>query len=419
MKTFTLRGSIFFFLFWLNIQHLSSQLYEWRGPDRTGVYKEFNLLQKWPETGPPLLFEILSVGAGFSSVTISDEAIYITGKKNDVDVLSAYTLQGKKKWETVYGKSWDGSYPDSRCTPTYYNGKIFVISGKGDLACLNTNGKILWSRNYLAMYGASGPPYGISESPLVVDSLVIVSPGGSKASIVAFNIETGNVKWEAKPVNDITQYVNPKLVYYGGKKIIITLSENNILTVDSKTGKMLWTFRYIDYFSKEGTGFTNHAITPLYKDGYLFIASGWNYTALKLKLSENGKSPEIVWKSTDMDPTLGGIVMVNKYLYSATYENNSRGSWSCLDWETGKTMWKTAWHNTGSIIAADNMLYLYEEKSGYLGLAKPTPEKLDIVSEFKITRGTGPHWAHPVIRDGNLYIRHGDIVMVFLIKMKN
>lgn len=28
----------------------------------------------------------------------------------------------------------------------------------------------------------------------------------------------------------------------------------------------------------------------------------------------------------------------------------------------------------------------------------------------------GPFWAHPVISKGKLYIRHGDVLMVYLIK---
>ena len=34
-----------------------SQLYEWRGPDRSGIYNETGLLKKWPDGGPALLWE--------------------------------------------------------------------------------------------------------------------------------------------------------------------------------------------------------------------------------------------------------------------------------------------------------------------------------------------------------------------------
>ena len=91
-------------------------------------------------------------------------------------------------------------------------------------------------------------------------------------------------------------------------------------------------------------------------------------------------------------------------------------TWVCVDWITGKTLWTSKWYNQGSVIAADGMLYLYEEKSGHVAIARPDPSKLDIVSEFQITKGEGPFWAHPVISGGKLYIRHGDVLLVYLIK---
>jgi outer membrane protein assembly factor BamB len=88
----------------------------------------------------------------------------------------------------------------------------------------------------------------------------------------------------------------------------------------------------------------------------------------------------------------------------------------CVDWNTGKTLWITPWRNKGSLIAADGMLYLYEEKNGHVGLVKPGPEKLDVISEFRINGGNGPSWAYPVINNGRLYLRHGNYLAVYSIK---
>jgi hypothetical protein len=62
------------------------------------------------------------------------------------------------------------------------------------------------------------------------------------------------------------------------------------------------------------------------------------------------------------------------------------------------------------------MLLLFEERSGHVALVKPDPSKLDIISEFQITKGDGPFWAHPVINKGKLYIRHGEVLMAYSIK---
>ena len=61
------------------------------------------------------------------------------------------------------------------------------------------------------------------------------------------------------------------------------------------------------------------------------------------------------------------------------------------------------------------MLYCYSQK-GKLGLVKIEEDNLKLISSFKITQGTKEHWAHPVISDGRLYIRHGDVLMAYDIR---
>ena len=92
------------------------------------------------------------MGDGYSSATVTDDAVYVTGRKDSSDVLTALTLDGKKKWETVYGKAWMTNHTGSRCIPTYYNGNIFLISGSGDIVCVGSDGKIKWSKNHYSLY---------------------------------------------------------------------------------------------------------------------------------------------------------------------------------------------------------------------------------------------------------------------------
>jgi outer membrane protein assembly factor BamB len=393
-----------------------SQLFEWRGPGRTGIYDETGLLKKWPDGGPKLLWETVGMGDGYSSATVTNDAVYITGRKDSSDVLTALTLEGKKKWETIYGKAWMTNHTGSRCTPTYYNGNLFLISGSGDIVCVGSDGKIKWSKNHYKLYESKPLMFGISESPVVVDNMVIASPGGKKASLVAFNINDGKVIWEAEPLNQEPQYVNPKLIEYAGKKMIVTVMGTDIFAVNSKDGKILWKVNYEEINAATGRVMKNHAITPVYRDGCILIANGYNWVALKLKLSADGNSVEKVWENRNFDPQLGGVVLLGDNLYGNNHMSKPVDTWVCVDWNSGKTLWTSKWFSKGSVISADGMLYLYEEKSGHVALVKPDPAKLDIVSEFQITKGEGPFWAHPVISKGKLYIRHGDVLMVYLIK---
>jgi outer membrane protein assembly factor BamB len=395
-----------------------SQLYDWRGPDRTGIYNETGLLKQWPSNGPDLVWEIEDIGFGYSSATVTDDAVYITGRVEEDDVLTAITLDGKKMWDIVYGKAWIRNHTGTRGTPTYVDGKIYIVSGSGDIVCIDKSGKLVWTKNHFDIYGSSPLMFGISESPLFVDGKIITTPGGNKASIVAFNAETGAVVWEAESLGEGPQYVNPKLVEHGGRKIIVTNTNKHIIGVDADSGKILWKENYDNYLGvKKGRISKNHAITPLYRDGKLLIANGYNFIGLQFELSDDGSEIKLLWQNSDLEPHHGGMVLIGDYIYTSNHMSNSMGEWLCVDWNTGETLWKERWYNKGPIISADNMLYLYEEKSGHVGLAEVNPDGLDIVSEFQITRGDGPYWSHPVIKDGKLYIRHGSVLMVYSIKL--
>jgi outer membrane protein assembly factor BamB len=393
-----------------------SQLYEWRGPDRTGIYSETGLLKTWPAGGPALIWEVDQTGVGYSSPTVTDDAIYITGRKETRDILSAFTLDGKKKWEVAYGDAWTENHDGTRCTPTYYNGNLFLVSGSGDIVCVGSDGKIKWSKNHFILYESKPLKFGISESPLVFDNMVIVSPGGKKASLVAFNINDGKVIWEAEPVEKEPQYVNPKLIEYGGKKIIVTAMGTYILAVNARDGKILWKVDYLSANAGQPQGCKNHSGTPTYRDGEILIVNGCNFIALKLKLSPDGNSVTKVWENTNFDTQIGGVILLGNYIFGSTHQAKPVDSWTCVNWQTGKTLWTEKWYGKGSIISADGMLYMYEEKSGHVALARPNPSKLDIVSEFQITKGEGPFWSHPVIKSGRLYMRHGEALMVYKIK---
>jgi len=402
----------------MNTYVFSGQEIGWRGPGRTGIYNETGLLKSWPASGPSLLWEATGIGLGYSSATVTDDAIYITGISGDKDKLTAFTQDGKKKWEVEYGTmSKVNSAPESRCTPTFYKGKIYVVSGSGELACVSTEGKILWSVDYYTKYKSTVPRFGITESPVAVDNKVIVTPGGNIAAMVAFNADNGKVVWETPSLNEGSQYVNPLLIEHNGTKIIITHTPTWIIGVNAADGKLLWKFDF-GSVNPDQKGGKNYIHTPIYKDGYLFAANGYGQTSAKIKINFDGKDPELVWKNPDINPHVGGMVLIGNYVYSSTHDNNSKGRWICVDWNTGKTMWITDWNNKGSIIADDGLIYIYEEKSGNVGLVRPNSQKLDVISSFRITKGTGPYWAHPVINKGRLFLRHGDYLAVFNIKAK-
>jgi outer membrane protein assembly factor BamB len=236
--------------------------------------------------------------------------------------------------------------------------------------------------------------------------------------MVALDKYTGETVWETQSLNDTSSFASPILIHRGGKKIIVNLTIKYMFGVDADDGRILWNVKYSDI---ETPAFhlwapRNNTITPLYHDGYLFITSGYDHVGVMFKISDEGNDIQQVWTNSTLDCHHGQVVRVGQYIYGTNWIDNRSGNWCCVDWKTGDTMYEIEWNTKGSIIAADNMLYCYEERTGNFALVEPIPEDFKIISSFRITEGKGPHWAQPVIHDGVLYIRHGNALMAYDIK---
>jgi outer membrane protein assembly factor BamB len=69
----------------------------------------------------------------------------------------------------------------------------------------------------------------------------------------------------------------------------------------------------------------------------------------------------------------------------------------------------------GALIAADGLIYYYNT-GGEMYLIKSNPKKLEVISSFRITKGTKEHFSHPVINKGKLYLRRGNTILAWDIK---
>ncbi len=411
----------FILLFIISGNIFGQVISEWRGIGRTGVYEnEKKLLKSWGENGPELLWSIDSLPSGYSSVAVVNDKIYTTGIKDTMDVLTAIDATGKILWHTPFGRAWTESFSDSRGTPTIDGSMIYVVSGKGDIACIHAeNGNIIWKKKASEEFGSVFDDWGISESLLINENKVFYTTAGNQTTMIALDKITGELIWKSESLKDVTSYISPILINHNDKKLIISATENYIFGVEPETGKISWTFDFGKY--SEFLGDWKAAVnsnTPLYYKGELYITSGYNHKSVKLKLNQNADNVTIAWIDSTLDVHHGGVVRIGEYIYGANWLNNGMGSWVCLEWDSGKVMYEHKWENKGSIISADGMLYCYEEKRGNIALVEATPESFNIVSTFKIPLGKGPHWAHLVIDNGKLYVRHGTAIMVYNILNK-
>lgn len=386
---------------------------QWRGKDRSGVYYETGLLKQWPENGPELLWYNDNLLEGYSSVAVTNNSIYVTGIKDSMDILIALEKTGKELWRKPFGRAWNESFPESRCTPTVENDKIYVSSGKGDITCIDAfNGDNKWTINAIELYKGKYGRWGLAESLLLDDKYIYYTTGGEKTTMIALDKQTGKLIWQTESLMDNASYTSPIMINKGNKRIIVNVSENYIFAVQPLDGKILWKFD-LSKFKKERSNKTN---TPLYYDGGLYFTSGYDHTGIKFNLNDDLSDIKLSWTDTVLDNHMGGVVKVGDYIYGSNWINNNMGKWVCLDWNTGQKQYETEWKSKGPIISADGMLIVCDEKSGYVALVKADPKEFKVISSFKIPYGKGTYWAHPVVHNGILYIRHGASLMAYKIK---
>lgn len=379
---------------------------QWRGTDRTGIYTETGLMKSWPAAGPAMLWSYDGLGEGHSSAAIASDKIYLTGMTDGKGYLYVFDLKGKLLNKKMYGPEWNESYNGPRGTVTLNDGKLYLMSGVGDLYCFDVATlNVVWKKNILKEFKASNIVWGINEAPLIVGDKVIATPGGKEHNIVAFNKNTGTLIWSSLGEGDAAAYCSPLYIKDQQVPLIVTMTANHILGIDANTGKKLWSQEHTNRYSI-------HANTPVYGDGMILCTSGYGSGSIMLRLKNGGRSVEQAWSSKELDNRIGGMVKIGDYVYGSGDNNRF---WFCADWKTGEIKYKEKGFAMGNIIADNGMLYCYTDR-GDMVLAKANPEKFEVVSRFQITKGTEQHWAHPVIYKGVLYVRHGDSIMAYKIK---
>ncbi len=405
--------TVFFFFLFIFSSH--AQLVQWRGPERDGHFTETGLLKEWPQNGPELILEVENIGKGFSTPVLVGDMIYISGMIDTLDHLTAVDLSGNVKWQAAYGRSWNQSFPDTRSTPLIEDDRIYVQSGTGRLACFNREtGKEMWAVNVDKNFETEYGTWGNSETPLLIDDKIICTPAGSKTSVVAFNKMTGEIIWQTESLGGPRSYASATIYEYKDLRFILAATGIHLLAINPENGEIVWNYKYMDpeKWDREGLIWAN---TPVYKENEIFLSMGYNYDAVMLEMDSLGTSVSEKYIDHTLDNHHHGLILYDGHLYGSNWFDNRRGRWVCMVWDTGEIKYVDDWDTKGALVMADDMLYAYNER-GNVGLVKPHADSFEVVSQFKITKGAGPHWAHPFIADGKLFIRHGEIVMVYDIK---
>lgn len=381
------------------------QISQWRGPERNGIYPEENLLKTWPEDGPKLLWKYENLGEGYTSASVTDENVYTTGTIDSLSYIFSFDHSGKLLWKKEYGQEWTENFPGARSTPLIYNGKGYLLSGLGKLVCFDCKqGNFIWTKDLFNDFDGRNVRFGITENLLIDGEKLICTPGGTDANVIALHKDTGDLIWKSAGVGEESAYCSPVIISHEGRNYLITNTAKSIISIDPENGKLIWSHE-LNY--PHGI----HGNTPVYKDGYLFTMNGWGYGSVMLKLKDQGQAVEEVWTSTLFDLEHGDVLSMHDNLYGTDYTTRN---FSCVDLKTGEVKQSVKDLAPATVIAADGMIYCYAY-SGEMALIQPNENGFDIISRFKVPGAKADHIAHPVIKDGKLYVRYSNGMYVYSI----
>jgi outer membrane protein assembly factor BamB len=381
---------------------------QWRGPKRDGVSVERGLLKTWPSGGPPLAWKAAGAGEGYSSFAIANGRLFTLGARDGMEYVIAYDVAtGKRLWETAHGQRFSndrGSGP--RATPTIEGDRLYAFGASGDLSALETaTGKAIWRVNVLKQFGGSNITWGLSESPLVLADRILVNAGAPGASIVAVKKTDGSLLWKSQ--RDEAGYSSAVSHEVGGIRQAIYFTGERALGINPDSGQLLWSYEKV-------ANNTANIATPIVRGNRVFLSSGYGTGAALLELVPGGGGLTVreVYFTREMRNHHASSVLIGDHLYGF-----SDAILTAMQFDTGQVAWRDRSVGKGSVVFADERLYLYSE-NGVVGLAEATPAGYREHGRFEIRAGRLPTWSHPVVSGGRLFIRDQDTIYAYDVRAK-
>ncbi len=396
---------------------------QWQGPDRNNISKETGLLKSWPKSGPKLLWTFSEAGMGYSAPAVVGDRVYTMGGTGGQDYLFCLDAKsGKKVYAAPLGPMYHQARGDGpRGTPTVDGDHIYVLTGGGNLICLQAaDGKVVWRKGLASDLGGSMMSgWGYSESPLVDGDQVVCTPGGRLGAVAALDKKTGAVRWRSEGFTDKAGYASLMVANFGGVRQYVQMTGESVAGVAAQDGKLLWRFARRSNVA---------AIpTPVVFGDHVYVTSGYGAGCALLKVSKDGDKfrADEVYANRNMTNHHGGVVLVGGHIYG--YSDN-RG-WICQDALKGNVVWAERQKLAkGSVTYADGHLYCYSEQDGTLVLVPATTKGWKEDGRLKLPRASTLErppeqprnnvWTHPVLANGRLYLRDQDLIFCFDVKAR-
>ncbi len=382
-----------------------------RGPNRDGILRGVSIETDW-DAHPPKLEWKHAIGPGWSSFAVVGGRLLTQEQRGDDECVTCYdAATGNELWchrdATRFSEPVAGAGP--RGTPQFHDGKLFAQGASGHLVCLDAaTGKRLWMADVKADSKAETPNWGFSGSPLIIEDIVTLMPGGSDgASVLGYRVADGELAW--KGGTGTSGYISAQLFELHGHKLLISLTGDGATALDPATGRSVWHHSWI---SEQEFRISQ----PMLVDqSRLLIPTGQALGSRLINVTLTGDQWETseVWNSKDLRPYF------NDYVQHAGHVFGFDGAlFCCVDLTTGKRVWKKGRYGHGQVILlADQGLLLVLSETGDIVLLEANFKSH--VELAKIPAIEGKTWNHPVLVRDRLFIRNGEQIACFGLTMSS
>ncbi|MEI8371380.1 MAG: PQQ-binding-like beta-propeller repeat protein [Planctomycetota bacterium] len=407
MRTVRVVAMVFGGFFFL--QSALSHAADWpmyRGPNQDGISSE-KVAIPWGGDSPKVVWQ-KPMNTGFSSFAVSDGNVFtqvvreIKGKSREV-CLALDAATGKELWFTDiargegYSGGGDGDGP--RSTPTVNDGKVYLLTPDLVAHCLNASlGQPIWKRDLMKEHHGRNIGWNSAASVAVDGDLVFVAGGGPGESLLGLNKNTGAVVW--KICDEKITHSTPVVTTIHGQRQVIFFMQSGLVSVDTKTGNLLWKFPFSYSVST--------AISPVVSGDIVYLSAGYGVgsSACQIKKQGEGFTATKLWFSPGNEPVVNHWstpVCKDGYLYGMFgFKKFKKGPMKCVELATGKVKWSQPNFGQGNLILVGNRLVALAE-DGNLVIIEATPAAYQEIARTKAFEDKC--WTTPAFADGKIYVR--------------
>lgn len=375
---------------------------KWGGPTGDFKVEVKGLADRWPARGPQRLWS-RSLGEGHSSIIVEGGRLYTSYRRSEKEIVIALDAgTGRTIWEydyvAPYFPKMDMSYGvGPHATPLVVGQLLYAIGATGRLVCLDkSTGSLRWSHDLW-----SGPGtvinVGYSSSPLAYKNTLIVQAGGTGRGLMAFDLVTGRVVWQA--LSFWTSNSSPIIINVDGQEQLVVFMHGEIIGCDPSNGALCWSHPIAAQWN-----FHYNISTPVWGPGnLLFAAAAYGIGGRVLHLSRSGGRTVVreLWQSERTRVHKENAIRIGDIIYAST-GHLGPAFFTAIDVRTGRVLWQDRRFSHASFLYADGRFIILDE-DGKLGLATPTERGLTVHSEVEIL--TGRSWTAPTLAGRVLYLR--------------